>query len=192
MNTSGSDATPTSFEREVKKKMGSGSFWVSKGVKYATGVGLLYDVTLGAIKRHRTKDDPTVKNVRFVSENPEENFFTTLKGFRFADGGAFDFRGSQESSADGSRDTLSDSNERDSKGFVSTFELEGKIDVEFKLDWIFVKPARLTDPDDRAQPYLFAPRFGRTLKALNESIKDRISDHNPIIADMPFPGVRAR
>lgn len=40
--------------------------------------------------------------------------------------------------------TLSDSN-----GFVSTLELKGKITVELKLDWIFVKPAQLTDPDDR-------------------------------------------
>lgn len=184
MNTSGSDATPVSFERAVKQRLGSGSFWVSKGVKYATGVGLLYDATLGAVKRRRTKNDPTVKSVRFVSENPEERFFTTLKDFRFADGGAFDFRGSEEFSVGGSRETLSDSNERDSKGFVPTFALEGKISVEFKLDWIFVKPVRLTDPDDRAQGYLFAPRFGRTLKALNQSVKGRISDHNPVTADL--------
>jgi endonuclease/exonuclease/phosphatase family metal-dependent hydrolase len=192
MNTSGSDATPISFDRAVKQRMGSASFWVNKGVKYATGVGLLYDVTLGAVKRRRTKNDPTVKSVRFVSENPEENFFTTLKGFRFADGGAFDFRGAEEFSVGGRQDTLSDSNERDSKGFVSTFELEGKITVELKLDWIFVKPARLNDPDDRAQGHLFAPRFGRTLKALNYGVKGRISDHNPIVADLPFAEPRAR
>ncbi len=192
MNTSGSDATPVSFDRAVKQRMGSGAFWVNRGIKYATGVGLLYDVTLGAVKRQRTKNDPTVKSVKFVSENPEENFFTTLKGFRFADGGAFDFRGAEEFSSGGRQDTLSDSNERDSKGFVPTFALEGKLSVEFKLDWIFVKPARLTDPDDRAQDYLFAPRFGRTFKALNQSVKDRISDHNPIVSDLPFAEPRAR
>lgn len=192
MNTSGSDATPTSFQREVKRRMGSTSFWVSKSVKYATGAGLLYDVTLGAIKARRTKNDPTVRSVRFVSENPEEQFFTALKEFRFADGGSFDFRGAEEFSVGGKQDTLSDSNERDSKGFVPTFALEGKVDVELKLDWIFVRPARLTDPDDRAQSYLFAPRFGRTLKALNHGVKGRISDHNPIIVDLPFAEPRAR
>jgi endonuclease/exonuclease/phosphatase family metal-dependent hydrolase len=46
MNTSGSDATPTSFQREVKKRLGSSSFWATQGIKYATGVGLIYDVTL--------------------------------------------------------------------------------------------------------------------------------------------------
>ena len=186
MNTSGSDATPTSFQREIKKRVGSSKFWVTQGVKYATGVGLLYDVTLGAVKMSRTKNDPTVKSVRFVSENPEEKFFNQLKEFRFGDNGAFDFRGSKEHSTGESGETFSDSNERGDKGFVSTFELKGKITVELKLDWIFVKPVGLTDPDNRDQPFTFAPQFGRTLKTLNYSLKDRISDHNPMIVDLPL------
>ena len=185
MNTSGSDATPTSFQREVKKRLGSTSFWATQGIKYATGVGLLYDITVGVVKMQRTRNDPTVKSVRFVSENPEEKFFSTLKDFRFADEGAFDFRGSKMHSTGGSGETLSDSNERGSKGFVSTFELDGKLNVDMKLDWIFVKPPQLSDPDDRDQSYVFAPQFGRTLKTLNRSLKDRISDHNPLIVDLP-------
>jgi endonuclease/exonuclease/phosphatase family metal-dependent hydrolase len=184
MNTSGSDATPTSFQREVKKRLGSTSFWATQGIKYATGVGLLYDITVGVVKMQRTRNDPTVKSVKFVSENPEEKFFSTLKDFRFADGGVFDFRGSRQYSTGASGETLSDSNERGSKGFVGTLELNGKIKVEMKLDWFFVKPLQLTDPDDREQPYLFAPQFGRTLKTLNRSLKDRISDHNPMIVDL--------
>ena len=186
MNTSGSDATPTSFQREIKKRLGSGSFWATQGIKYATGVGLLYDITVGAVKMQRTRRDPTVKSVRFVSENPEEKFFSTLKDFRFADGGAFDFRGAKDYSVGASGETLSDSNERASKGFVSTLELNGKISVAMKLDWFFVKPIGLTDPDDRDQPFHFAPQFGRTLKSLNYSLKDRISDHNPMIVDLPL------
>ena len=185
MNTSGSDSTPTSFQREVKKRLGSTSFWATQGIKYATGVGLLYDITIGLVKMQRTRNDPTVKSIKFVSENPEENFFDTLKDFRFSDGGAFDFRGSKQHSTGASDETLSDSNERASKGFVSTLELNGKFDIDMKLDWIFVKPVGLTDPDDRDQPYVFAPQFGRTLKALNYSLKDRISDHNPLIVDLP-------
>ena len=186
MNTNGTDAAPVSFKRAIKRRLGSSSFWVNRGIKYATGVGVLYDISLGALKTLRTWNDPTVKSVKFVSENPEEKFFDTLKEFRFADGGAFDFRGSKLFSTGESEDTLSDSNERGSKGFVPTFSLEGKIDLEFKLDWIFVKPVGLSEPDDRDQPFNFAPAFGRTLKALNESIKDRISDHNPITADLPL------
>ncbi len=63
-------------------------------------------------------------------------------------------------------------------------ELRGKVTVELKLDWIFVKPTSLTDPDDTKQPYGMAPQFDRTLEALNYSLKDRISDHNPMIVDL--------
>jgi endonuclease/exonuclease/phosphatase family metal-dependent hydrolase len=186
MNTSGSDSSPTSFQREVKKRLGSTSFWATQGIKYATGVGLVYDLTVGLVKMQRSRNDPTVKSVKFVSENPEEKFFSTLKDFRFLDERAFDFRGSKEHSTGASGETLSDSNERGSKGFVSTMELNGKFKVEMKLDWIFVKPPELTDSDDRSQSYLFAPHFGRTLKTLNYSLKDRISDHNPLIVDLPL------
>jgi len=186
MNTSGSDATPTSFQREVKKRLGSKSFWATQGIKYATGVGLLYDITIGLVKMQRTRNDPTVKSIRFVAENPEEKFFDTLKDFRFIDGSAFDFRGSRLYSTGASGETLSDSNERGSKGFVSTLELNGKFNIEMKLDWFFIKPPQLTDHDDREQSYLFAPQFGRTLKTLNYSLKDRISDHSPMIVDLPL------
>ena len=186
MNTTGSDSTPTSFEREVKKRLGSTRFWATQGIKYATGVGLLYDITVGLVKMQRTRNDPTVKSVKFVSENPEEKFFSTLKDFRFVDGSAFDFRGSPDHSVGASGETLSDSNERGSKGFVSTLELKGKFNIEMKLDWIFVRPFKLTDPDDRDQSYFFAPKFGRTLKTLNYSLKDRISDHNPLIVTLPM------
>jgi hypothetical protein len=56
---------------------------------------------------------------------------------------------------------------------------------KFKLDWFFIKPPGLTHPTDE-QPHLFAPHFGQTLKILNESIKDRISDHAPMIVDLPL------
>ncbi len=186
MNTSGSDSSPTSFDREIKKRLGSTKFWATQGIKYATGIGLLYDVSLGLFNMQRRRNDPTVKSVKFVSENPEEKFFSTLKDFRFADDGAFDFRGSKTRSTGASGETLSDSNERAGKGFVSTLELKGRITVELKLDWIFVKPIGLTDPNDRLQGYEFAPHFGRTLKLLNYSLKDRISDHNPMIVDLPL------
>ena len=186
MNTSGSDSTPTSFQREVKKRLGSTKFWATQGIKYATGVGFLYDISVGLVKLERVRKDPTVKSVKFVSENPEEKFFDTLKDFRFIDGGAFDFRGSKAHSVGASGETLSDSNERADKGFVSTMELKGKITVGLKLDWIFVKPLGLRDPNDRDQAFHFAPQFGRTLKTLNYSLKDRISDHNPLIVDLPL------
>jgi endonuclease/exonuclease/phosphatase family metal-dependent hydrolase len=188
MNTSPEDGTPTSFKREIKKRLGSKSFWIQQGIGYATGVGVVKDILIGGIKYTRNQADPTVRHVPVVAPNPAAGFFEELKKFRFADGGAFDFRGEAARSTGSSTETLGNSNERGSKGFVTTFEVERKLGFvgKYKLDWIFVKPPSVTDPDDSNQPHLFAPHFGRTLKALNYSMEDRISDHNPILVDLPF------
>jgi len=143
---------------------------------------------IGGIKYTRNQADPTVRHVPIVAPNPAAGFFETLKDFRFADGGAFDFRGEPERSTGQSNETLGNSNERGKKGFVTTFEVQRKIGFvgKLKLDWIFVKPPQLSDANGKDQPYRFAPHFGRTLKTLNYSLPDRISDHSPMIVDLPF------
>ncbi len=188
MNTSGNDSTPTSIGREIKKRLGSGKFWANRGIKRATGAGLVFDAVVGGIRSARTQADPTVRSAGFVSSNPEAKFFDVLKEFRFSDGGAFDFRGDRNRSIGGDAQTLANSNQRDKKGFVTTFEVTRTIGAtgKFKLDWIFVKPPALTDPYDRKHPYRFAPHFGRTLKSLNYSVEDRVSDHDPLLVDLPL------
>ena len=42
MNTTGSDSTPTSVENMLYKRYGSLDFWTTKGVQWATGVGIIY------------------------------------------------------------------------------------------------------------------------------------------------------
>ncbi len=186
-NTSGSDATPTSIRREIVKRLGSATFWAQYGIKWATGFGLLYDTTRGAVNFSRNYSDPTVRSIKFISENKEGEFFRTLEDFRFTDGGAFDFRGDSERSADGRAGKLANSNERAMKGFKPTYEPERSFKVaRLKLDWIFVKPPGLRKPEDETAPYRFAPHYGRTLQALNYCLGDRISDHNPMIVDLPF------
>lgn len=188
MNSTSEDSTPTSLKREVTKRLGSKGFWIHRGIGYALGVGILKDVLIGGVKFVRNQSDPTVKHVPIVAPNPAAGFFETLKDFRFADGGAFDFRGEPARSIGQSSETLGNSNERGSKGFVTTFEVERKVASigKFKLDWFFVKPPGVTDPDQKDQPHLFAPHFGRTLKPLNYSIEERISDHSPILVDLPL------
>ncbi len=186
-NTSGSDATPTSIRREITKRLGSASFWAQYGIKWATGFGFLYDTTRGAVNFSRGYSDPTVRNIKFILENDEAEFFRVLEDFRFADGGAFDFRGESERSADGRAGKLANSNERALKGFKPTYEPERSFKVaRLKLDWIFVKPPGLTKPTDESAPYVFSPHYGRTLQTLNYSLGERISDHNPMIVDLPF------
>jgi endonuclease/exonuclease/phosphatase family protein len=188
MNTNGSDVAPTSIAREFKKRVGSADFWVKKGIFMATGVGLVGSLLIGGANKLRTLDDPTVTNVRFVAENPEAKFFETLKDYRLGNGGAIDFRGDRERSFGGHKDTLANASERADKGFIPTFRVERNIAKtgEFKIDWIFVATTLVKEPDAGDEPYRFAPHFGRTLMTLNECVPDRISDHNPILVDLPF------
>jgi endonuclease/exonuclease/phosphatase family metal-dependent hydrolase len=194
MNTSTQDMTPTSLRREIRKRLGDERFWVEQGVKYATGVGLLLDVVKGGLSFSRTHADPTVRSVKFVAENPEAEFFEDLKDFRFADGGAFDFRGDRARTSNGRSGLLANSNERARKGFATTYAVSRTIGPtgKYKLDWIFVKPGALSAPSGAGRPYRFAPHFGRTLEELNYSVADRISDHNPVVVDLPFAEPRLK
>ncbi|HEX5708170.1 MAG TPA: endonuclease/exonuclease/phosphatase family protein [Pyrinomonadaceae bacterium] len=187
MNTSTQDGTPLSVERLLKNRLGSRSFWLKQGLGILTGVRLP-TMLLGGVNAYRKQADPTVRSIALVASNPEAEFFDRLKEFRFADGGAFDFRGDSPRSVGGKDDTLANSNQRGDKGFITTYEVERTIAFvgKFKLDWIFVKPPGLTDPHAKAGPYLFAPHFGRTLKSLNDSLRNRISDHAPLTADLPL------
>jgi endonuclease/exonuclease/phosphatase family metal-dependent hydrolase len=198
MNTTGSDATPTSIGREVKKRLGSGEWWAGQAVTSFLGIGLGVKLLGSGATAVRKKGDPTVRSIPIFSSNPEAKIFDTLEAFRFVDGGAFDFRGDRGRTADGRAGTLANSNERAVKGFETTFEVEqtyGPIG-KLKLDWIFVKPFRLTDPQDSKQPYRFAPHFGRTYLELNTATRERLSDHCALTVDLPFEepkiGVNAR
>ncbi|MDQ4122875.1 MAG: endonuclease/exonuclease/phosphatase family protein [Acidobacteriota bacterium] len=188
MNTSTEDLTPTSVKRELMKRFGNPKFWLRRGINYALGFGFMEDFLLGAVSFARSHADPTVKHVPFFMRNPERKFFTTLQDYRFADGGAFDFRGDAGRSVGDKTKRLANSNERRSKGFATTFRVKRPIKFigKYKLDWIFVKPASLTNPTDRNQSYRFAPHFGRTLDAINDAIEDGISDHRPLIVDLPL------
>lgn len=196
MNTSTRDMTPTSIGRQVRRRLGSKSFWATRGIKYATGVGFLWDVAVGGIRIARVQADPTVRSIWLVSRNREAAFFDALTDFRFDDGGAFDFRGDRDRSTGRHQQTLANSNERASKGFATTYQMSRTIGPigRFKLDWIFVKPAALTAPYDRTQSYRLAPHFGRTLKDLNYAVEDRVSDHNPVLVDLPLaePTLKAK
>lgn len=196
MNTSTRDATPTSVQREIKKRLGSKKFWIEKGLGWLTGIEIPRSIFLRGYNEYRKQADPTVRSIPFVAPNPEADFFDELKDFRFADGGAFDFRGERRRSVGDKTDPLANSNQRGGKGFVTTYEVERTIGFvgRFKLDWIFVKPPGLTEPYDERGPHRLAPHFGRTLKSLNDSIEDRISDHSPVVVDLPLeePTIRRK
>ena len=188
MNTSGSDLTPTSLQRELRNRYGNPRFWLKQGIQYALGFGLLENLVMGGLTFGRTMNDPTVKSIPFFSRNSERRFFATLKNFEFDDGGVFDFRGEKSRAVDNKRKTLANSNQRGQKGFITTYQVNRPFYIigKYKLDWIFVKPGALKKTKNGKDSHLFAPHFGTTLINLNEAIKDRISDHRPLTIDLPL------
>ena len=188
MNTTSSDLTPTSLQRELYKRFGKPQFWIRKGISYALGFGLIEDTVVDGFLFWRKQFDPTVRHIPFLMPNSERKFFSTLEAFRFSDGGAFDLRGDANRSYRNKEKTLANSNERGDKGFTSTFQVPRPIKFigKHKLDWFFIKPFELKNPKDKKGSYRFAPHFGRTFAAVNESIPDRISDHHPMIVDLPL------
>jgi len=192
MNTSTHNGVPISVTRALKQRFGNGKWWAEKGateaIQYATPLGWAYNASFGLIGFVRKVDDPTRASIPLVGDNPEAKFFSTIENFRFADGGTFDFGGDKEHSYNGRTGKLANSNERGEKGFVPTNELGktyGPVG-QYKLDWIFVRPPVSGKAERMHDTTPFVAYYGRTLKELNHSIPDRISDHNPITVDLPL------
>lgn len=190
MNTTGSDATPTSVENMLYKRYGDLDFWTTKGIQL-TGIGLIYTgaKAVRGLAGIEYRVDPTSANVPGLSPNLERGFFNDLDKFRFADRNAIDLRGVETRTINGTEGTLADSNQRLNMGFAPTYTPEliwGKVRVaRFKLDWFFVK-ANIKNPRDKEGSYKFAPHFARTLPDLNNCLPEPISDHSPITVDLPF------
>ena len=187
MNTTGADGSVVSIKSALLKKMNSPSFWATQGVKYATGVGFGMDIAGLAFKTTKFQSDPTASGVPLLAANPEQGLFKELNKFRFDDQTQIDFRGDAELSLLGRKGALGNSNERGSKGFMTTFALPRTLGIvgKYRLDWVFVK-AYLKDDPASADSYRFAPRFARTMNEANQAFKDPLSDHAAISVDLPI------
>ena len=107
------------------------------------------DVASFGFKTAKFQGDPTASGVPLLAANPEQGFFKDLNKYRFDDGTRIDFRGDAELSVNGRAGTLGNSNERASKGFVTTFALPRTLGAvgKFRLDWVFVKGDLKTTPE---------------------------------------------
>jgi hypothetical protein len=147
-------------------------------------VGLI-DYPINYFKNYH---DPTALNMRFVAPNREKPLFNDARRFRFVDGGAFDFGGQNSKTFGDKSRTLAQSNQRSWKGFVPTFSFKRNyfhLVGSYKLDWFLVKPAVAVRDLPEMQPP-FTPYQGRTLKDVNTALDYRISDHCPIVVDLPL------
>lgn len=185
-NTTGSDASPTSVKKEVLKKVKDKDYIIKQALLVITPFGLVENILVNGVNILRQFKNPTARNIPILLPNKERLLFDFIKDFKFVDGKTFDVRGIPEKTHRGNYGFLSNSNERDVKGFKTTFEMEKAFGVaKYKLDWFFVKPLNLNDSNNEEDSYVFAPHYGRTHSALNRAFGERISDHDPITVDIP-------
>ena len=176
LNTSTTDSAPTSFKKEVVKRLKDRDF-IARQLAFAAIPGLPVAGSLAAVALSKLIQykDPAAPNIPVFLPNHERKLFKYIKDFKFQDGESFDTSGDSKRSSNGKRGLFANSNERQFKGFVSTFKFEEpRVIAYFKLDWFFVKPKRGR----------FKPFNGQTLKLINHSFPHRISDHEPIIVDI--------
>jgi endonuclease/exonuclease/phosphatase family metal-dependent hydrolase len=185
MNTTATDSSPTSVSKVLKDRVKDPHAWAKSAIKWSTGAPTILLVPVNFM---RSKNDPTGFDVPVLSRKKEAKLFGDVDDFHFADGHTFDFRGEDTRSADNRGGTLSDSNQRATKGFRYTFALSrtyGGLVGQYKLDWFFVK-GYATDSEKSGGSYKFAPHFAHTLQELNDAPDDPLSDHAPITVDIPL------
>ena len=177
-NTTTSDTAPTSVKKEVTKRLKDPHFIARQIALFflfpigPLGVGNLAAGIVNGISHYK---DPAVPSIPVLFPNKERQLFMYLKDFHFNDGEGFDFRGDSKRSSNGKGGLLANSNERQLKGFESTFRFAKPMGIAYyKLDWFFAKP----------QNKRFEPFNGMTLKLVNEACPGRISDHDPITVDL--------
>jgi endonuclease/exonuclease/phosphatase family metal-dependent hydrolase len=187
LNTTGRDNTPTSIRNEIMTRVTDYKFWISQAVSHFHPFGV-FQYALFPARYFHGHNDPTAFHLPILWDNREHALFKTVEQFRFADDQTFDFRGERERTLPPSERTLANSNQRVRKGFTPTCAFTrdfGGLVGRFKLDWIFVKPF-IEDARRMGQSYRFAPHFPVTMRELNESVTDRISDHPPMTVDLPI------
>ena len=138
LNTTGTDGTPTSIRYELTSRLKDYQFWIGTLLQF-TPVGLPFYATtpFNFWKNYR---DPTAFHLPVLARNQEAGMFANIREFHFTDDSGFDFRGLASRNLQRSTKTLSDSNERATKGFAPTFAMQrdyGGI-LRYRLDWIFV------------------------------------------------------
>lgn len=175
-NTSTTDSAPTSFRKEITKRLKDPNF-VARQIAFAAipGVPIAGSFVATAVSKILQYKDPAFPNIPIIFPNMERELFKYLKEFTFSDGGMFDLNGNPKRSKTGKGGFLANSNERGIKGFESTFKFEEpRFIAYFKLDWFFIKP----------KGNRFRPFNGQTLNVLNKAYPELISDHAPLTVDL--------
>lgn len=180
LNSLDHDGTPLTVRREIRDYLGNPRFWLREALFLSIPVpGLRY--MLYPVNWFKNFRDPTAFSIPLLLPNHARGLFRDIRQFRFNDGAAFDFAGDPALSHGHKGSTLSQSSQRQWKGFVPTFSFKrtwNGLVGEFKIDWFFAK--NLT------------PAGGRALPRVNTAPRERISDHCPTTLDLRLASARAR
>ena len=188
-NAAPEDLSSTSVTRVAVRALKNPTNWLALAVNTISPHALAVNVTRAVSNVTKNFQDPTSRNVPILAPNPVESMFQMIEDYRFNDGGVFDFRGERQRSLGRKKGTLANSNQRDFKGFKTTFKVIrpiGRWVGKFRLDWIFVKSFLKNFSRDQKGSYRFAPHYGETLEELNTSLTAQLSDHHPSIVYLPF------
>ena len=187
-NAAPEDMSPTSAQRIAVRTLQNPTTWLNVATTAFLPQALAINVTRFVSNFTKNRDNPLAPDIAIVAPNPLHALFQMIQNYRFSDGGAFDFRGDSERAINGKGGDLANSNERDLKGFKTSWSVKRPISIigKYRLDWVFVKSTYLKDPYDKTAPYRLAPHFGETLEELNTDLKVPISDHHPNVVDIPL------
>jgi endonuclease/exonuclease/phosphatase family metal-dependent hydrolase len=188
-NSALADISPTSLVKLAKQTVQDSQTWVNLATNLIgtnSGVGLVRS-TLNAT---RNLHNPLAFNIPVILPNRARQLFRLIEEYEFEDGGRFDPRGDSERSINGSTGKFGNSNESYFMGLRPTFRVPRPIGPvgRTRLDWIFVK-----QPASLKGQYQLAPHFGETLETFDTALHSPLSDHRPIVADLPLkePTLRA-
>ncbi len=185
-NSAPNDISPTTAVKIIKNTVKNPGTWFNTAVTFLTPYGPA-NMARNVSNMTWNVQDPLVKDIKILAPNPLKKIFKMIENFQFSDGSIFDFRGDDERAV-GKGKKLGNSNQRDFKGFKTTFQVRrplGPIIGKLRLDWIFVKSNYLKDTEGEKM-YRFAPHFGETMEELNTNLVRMISDHHPSVVDLPF------
>ncbi len=187
-NSAPSDLSPTSLTRVAERSLKDPSNWLGIGINYFSPAPFATNTVRSVSNLTKNLQNPLAWHIPVVAPNKVKKLFEMVEDYRFSDGRGFDFRGDKSRSINGKSGVLANSNQRDLKGFKTTFSVKRSIAHvigKYRLDWFFIK-SYLTDPQDKSGSYTFAPHFGYTLEEMNTALKEPISDHHPNVVDLPF------
>ncbi|MES2736161.1 MAG: endonuclease/exonuclease/phosphatase family protein [Verrucomicrobiota bacterium] len=186
-NSAHSDLSPTSVTRIFSRTTSNPQTWLGLGMDVLMAAPAAVNSGRVILNTAKNFHSPMALHIPVVLPNKTRGLFARIEEFRFADGGAFDFRGDKERSINRSSAKLANSNEKAIKGQTPTFRVRRPIGPigRSRLDWIFVKAPPSAQPQGK-DSYRLAPHFGETLTGMMEGLTLRLSDHSPCVLDIPL------